>query len=320
MVDKYINELKAGDSIQCFFLVKAVESKLSNNNKKYLDITLVDKTGEMNAKLWDCSSEDETTFIINSFIKIRGTVIEWQGGLQIRIDKIRLVNGEDGIKIEDYIPSAPFPGEHLLSELMSYIDRIRNEELNQIVTYIIEMKKEKLLVYPAAMKNHHAIRSGLLYHVVRMLYAGDKLSDIYSFVNKDLLFAGIILHDIAKIEEYDANELGIVTDYTIEGQLLGHITQGITMIDNVSNYLGIDNEISLLLKHMLLTHHYEPEYGSPKKPMIPEAELLHYVDMVDARMYDMEKALNKVEPSGFSERIWTLDNRKLYKPRFNNEQ
>ena len=169
------------------------------------------------------------------------------------------------------------------------------------------------------MKNHHSIRAGLLYHIVRMLYAGDKLSDIYDIVNKELLFAGIILHDIAKIEEYDANELGIVSDYNAEGQLLGHIIQGITMIDNAANYLGVDSEVALLLKHMILTHHYEPEYGSPKKPMIPEAEMLHYLDILDARMYDMEKALNKVEPSGFSEKVWTLDNRKIYKSKFNNE-
>ena len=319
VVCKFINEMKAGDSIQCFFLIKAVDCKLSNNNKKYLDFTLVDKTGEINAKLWDCSPEDETNYVINKFIKVKGTVIEWQGNLQIRIDKIRLVKDEDGIKIEDYIPSAPYTGEYLFNEVMSYIDRIKNQDLYQIVTYLVEMKKSKLLVYPAAMKNHHSIRSGLLYHIVRMLYAGDKLSDIYNIVNKELLFAGIILHDIAKIEEYDANELGIVSDYNTEGQLLGHIIQGITMIDNAANYLGIDSEIAMLLKHMILTHHYEPEYGSPKKPMIPEAEMLHYLDILDARMYDMEKALSRVEPSGFSEKIWTLDNRKVYKPKFNNE-
>jgi len=229
------------------------------------------------------------------------------------------VKEEDGIKIEDYIPSAPYSGEYLFNEVMKYIDRIKNEDLYQIVTYLVEMKKAKLLIYPAAMKNHHSIRSGLLYHIVRMLYAGDKLSDIYNIVNKELLFAGIILHDIAKIEEYDANELGIVSDYNAEGQLLGHIIQGITMIDNAANYLGIDSEIAMLLKHMILTHHYEPEYGSPKKPMIPEAEMLHYLDVLDARMYDMEKALSRVEPAGFSERIWSLDNRKIYKSKFNME-
>ncbi|HHV95359.1 MAG TPA: HD domain-containing protein [Clostridiaceae bacterium] len=319
VVSKFINEMRVGDSIQCFFLIKAVDCKLSNNNKKYLDFTLVDKTGEINAKLWDCSPEDEANYVINKFIKVKGTVIEWQGNLQIRIDKIRLVKEEDGIKIEDYIPSAPYSGEYLFNEVMKYIDRIKNEDLYQIVTYLVEMKKAKLLIYPAAMKNHHSIRSGLLYHIVRMLYAGDKLSDIYNIVNKELLFAGIILHDIAKIEEYDANELGIVSDYNAEGQLLGHIIQGITMIDNAANYLGIDSEIAMLLKHMILTHHYEPEYGSPKKPMIPEAEMLHYLDVLDARMYDMEKALSRVEPAGFSERIWSLDNRKIYKSKFNME-
>ena len=135
-------------------------------------------------------------------------------------------------------------------------------------------------------------------------------------MNKELLFAGIILHDIEKTEEMNSSELGIVSTYTVEGQLLSHLIQGITLVDRVSSKVGASSEIRMLLQHMILSHHYEPEYGSPIKPMIIEAELLHYIDVIDARMYDMKKILDGVDEGNFSERIFSLNNRKVYKPKF----
>jgi len=146
-----------------------------------------------------------------------------------------------------------------------------------------------------------------------MLLTGDQISLIYNNLNRDLLFAGIILHDIAKLDEMDASILGIVSDYTPEGNLLGHIIQGIKQIDRAAEQVGADKETAVLLEHMLLSHHYHPEFGSPKKPMFPEAELLHYIDMIDARMYTMEQVLQNTETGGFSERVWELENRNLYR-------
>jgi 3'-5' exoribonuclease len=180
-------------------------------------------------------------------------------------------------------------------------------------------KEEQLMFYPAAKENHHAVVGGLLYHIISMLRAGEKLAEIYSWINKDLLYAGIILHDLAKIDEMEAGEIGLITEYTVEGQLLGHIIQGIKDIDRVAREEGADGEVSLLLQHMVLSHHYEPEFGSPKRPMIPEAELLHYLDMIDARMYDMRRVLDHVPPGGLSDRIWLLHNRRLYQNRLNTE-
>ena len=190
---------------------------------------------------------------------------------------------------------------------------MENQDIKRLTEYIVSENKEKLLYYPAAKKNHHSIRSGLLYHILRMLKTGESLADIYEFVNRDLLYAGIILHDMAKIEEMDSNELGIVSEYTMEGQLLGHLIQGIKNISKVSEKLGVSSEVSLLIEHMILSHHYYPEYGSPKKPMIPEGQLLHYIDTIDANMYDMDKALKEVEATEFTGPIWTLDRTRLYK-------
>lgn len=310
---KKINEFKVGDYIEGFFLIKDVFIKSSSNNKSFLDITLTDKTGEMNAKLWDCSKEDEELFTPSKLIKARGNVIEWQGRLQLKIMRLRLATEADGIKIEDYVLSAPEKAEDMYSEILKYIDRIKNSEINGIVSKIIEESKEKLMFYPAAKSNHHAIRCGLLYHVLTMLRSADRLSEVYTYLNKDLLFAGVILHDIAKLEEMDSSEIGIVSDYTIEGQLLGHIIQGIKRIEKVGEEVGASKEVMMLLQHMLLSHHYEPEFGSPKRPMIPEAELLHYLDIIDSRMFDMNKALDGVEKNNFSDKVWVLHNRKVYK-------
>ena len=146
-----------------------------------------------------------------------------------------------------------------------------------------------------------------------MLKVGSSLVKIYPDVNKELLYAGIILHDIEKINEMDSNVLGIVSDYTTDGKLLGHLIMGIKTIDRITREKNLDLEASLLLQHMILSHHNFPEFGSPKKPMFLEAELLHHIDMIDARVYDFAKIQNELEPGDFSQKVWSLDNRVVYK-------
>lgn len=316
---KRVCDLEVGMVFEGYFLIKTRMVKSSNNNKKFLDLTLVDQTGEVNAKLWDCTEKDDQTYVESELVKVRGGVSEWQGKLQVRIDKIRLVADEEGLRIEDFVPSAPEASETMFQEILGYVDSFSNKDLKAISKTILLENKDKLLYYPAAKQNHHSLRGGLLYHILTMLRAGSKLCQVYTHLNKELLFAGIILHDMSKLEEMEASELGIVSDYTVEGQLLGHIIQGIKRIAKVAEQLQVDPEVALLLEHMVLSHHYEAEFGSPKKPMIPEAELLHYLDIIDARMFDMQKALAPVETEGFSEKIWLLDNRKLYKSKLKEE-
>ncbi|QXM07129.1 3'-5' exoribonuclease YhaM family protein [Crassaminicella indica] len=310
--EKSIQEFKNGDEIQGFFIVRKVEMKLSANNKNFLDFTLSDKTGEVNGKLWDCQEGQNKEFPIGSLIKVRGNVTEWKGKLQLKINRIRLANDDDKQNIEDYVQAAPIKAEEMFHEIYEYVQKIKNKDIKGIVEKVILESKEKLMYYPAAKSLHHAIRSGLMYHILRMLRTGEKLIEVYKNVNKDLLFAGILLHDIEKLEELDSDELGIA-EYSKEGQLLGHISMGMNKISRVGQELGADEEIIMLLKHMVLSHHYEPEFGSPKKPMIPEGELLHYIDMIDARMYDMEDHLKNIQPGEFTDPIWSLDNRRLYK-------
>jgi 3'-5' exoribonuclease len=312
---KKISEIKKGDRVEGFYIIKSVDSKVPNNSNsnKYLDFNLGDVTGDINAKLWECNEELENKFKQNTLVKIKGSVNEWRGKLQLKIESIRLVEEKDEVSIGDYVAVAPYSPESMYDDILNYLSKINNIDIQNIVTNILSDNEEKLMYYPAAKSNHHAVKSGLLYHTTTMLKAGEKLSEIYTFLNTDLLYAGIILHDIGKIYEMDASELGIVSTYTVEGQLIGHIVQGIKMIETASLEVKASKEVSMLLQHMVLAHHYEAEYGSPKKPMIPEAEMLHHLDIMDARMYDMNKALRETEEGKFSERIFSLDNISIYK-------
>lgn len=316
LIFKRINELQAGVKVDSFYIIKSVSSRMSTNNKKYLDFTMGDKTGEISAKLWDASDDDKEAYKENVLVKVRASVVEWQNNLQLKIDKIRVSNDEDKVNITDFVASAPDSAEDMYLNVLEFIEKIKNQDIKNIVSYILDASGEKIMNFPAAKKNHHSIRSGLLYHVTTMLKAGEGLCKVYSFLNTDLVYAGVILHDMAKLEEMDASELGIVTDYTIQGQLLGHIVMGAEKIRAAADVLGVDKEVSMILQHMVLAHHYEPEYGSPKKPMLPEAEMLHYLDDMDATMYDMKKAVDSVKPGEMSDQVWSLERRKIYNSQF----
>lgn len=317
---EYVNikDFKVGQRIKGVYLIKSVAVKITNsNNKKYLDITLSDKTGDINAKLWDLKEEfNNNEFVENTLVCVKGCVLSWQSIMQLKLESISNDFDRENINISDYVKCAPIDSNEMFDELHKIVSSFKNDDIRNILLEILSIKKEKLLYYPAAKSNHHSIKGGLLYHILSMIKLGEKICELYSIVNKELLFAGIILHDIEKTEEMNSSELGIVSTYTVEGQLLSHLIQGITLVDRVSSKVGASSEIRMLLQHMILSHHYEPEYGSPIKPMIIEAELLHYIDVIDARMYDMKKILDGVDEGNFSERIFSLNNRKVYKPKF----
>lgn len=311
-----IKDLKVGEEVTAFYLVKAKNVKTSSANKPYIDFTFQDISGEVNAKLWDAKGDIETLYSPGEVVKVQASVTQWQQSVQLKIIKIRSANEADDVDYSQFIPTAPIEAETMYNEILFYINKMESKEVKKLVMAVLDLYKPKLLYYPAAKSNHHAIKSGLLYHIIRMLRSGDALCDIYQNLNKDLVFAGVILHDMEKINEMNATEVGVVEDYSKEGQLLGHIIMGIKQIDRIAESLGIDQELSLLIQHMILSHHYEPDFGSPKKPLIPEGELLHYLDMVDARMYDMNKALKDLEPEQFSDPVFVLDRRRLYKSKY----
>lgn len=170
------------------------------------------------------------------------------------------------------------------------------------------------------MSFHHAERSGLLHHTTTMLRAAQALLPIYPYLNRSLLLCGVIAHDLCKIDELSAGELGIASEYTKEGNLLGHIVQGVAHVREVGAQLGLSQEVLLLVEHMILSHHEIPEYGSPKPPLFPEAQMLHLLDMMDARMFAMHEALLITPKGAFSDRVRALEGRKLYHPNLPEEE
>ncbi len=304
--------LGSTNSHEGYCLIKTVEKKLTAKGVPYLDMTLADNSGEINAKLWDYKESPANQFKAFDFVKVRGTYVPFNDTMQFRVERIRAVIPEDNVAIEDYVPSAVLTGEVMLKEIEKIVDSFADEELGTLVSAVIEQYREKLLFWPAAKNLHHAVRSGLLMHTLSILRLAKCVCSIYLFVNYDLLCAGAILHDIAKIEEMQATETGIAAEYTVKGNLLGHLVMGAINIDRIGRGLGISDETLTLIEHMIISHHGTPEFGAAKMPMFIEAELLSQLDLMDARLYEMHAAVEAVDEGAFTPRQWALENRNLY--------
>lgn len=299
-----------------YLLVKMGEQRQGANGSKYLDMTLCDKTGEMNAKMWDGTIPPPSA---GSIIKVRCTVQEYNGRLQLRVERLRNVTDQDDVELQQLMPCAPEKPESMLSEIMQTVNAMKSNDLRTLVSALIEKCKDQLMYYPAAQRLHHAQRSGLLFHTVSMLRSAKALCTVYQMLDKDLLYAGVIVHDLCKISEMVSDTMGNVTDYSCEGLLLGHLVKGVANIYQTAQEVGVQGEYVLLLEHMVISHHGIPEYGSPRPPMFPEAVALHMIDDFDAKMNEMETILNRTPRGSFSEKIWSLD-RRIYHPLYNSEE
>ena len=292
-----------------FLLVKNAEQRTSSNGSKFLDMTLSDVSGEFNAKMWDGATQPPKA---GSVIKVRAMMNEYNGRPQLRVDKLRPATDKDEVDMSLLVPCAPEAPETMESRIRERVAKIEDNELRALVEYRLSEAGDALSYYPAAQKLHHAERSGLLHHTGTMLQMSDLVCDIYPTLDRDLLAAGVVLHDLCKITEIVADESGVASDYSREGLLLGHLVQGVSVLMRACEKLNVRDELKLMLSHMILSHHDLPEYGSPRRPMFPEAEVLHILDLLDARMFEMNYALSAVAPGTFTDRIWSLE-RKLYR-------
>jgi len=296
-----------------FLLTRAAAQKTSSNGGKYLDMTLCDISGEVNAKMWDGLTPPPA---VAQVVRVRGVMLEYNGRPQLRVDKMRPATEADDFDMEVLAPCAPQPPHEMKNEILDRVNEMADAQLKELVLHRLEMCGDKLNYYPAASKLHHAERSGLLHHTSTMLRMAKHVCEIYPQLDADLLAAGVILHDLCKIDEMASDEIGMVSDYTAEGLLIGHLVGGVAEIARLGKELGTRSELLMMLEHMILSHHDLPEYGSPKPPMFPEAEVLHTLDLLDARMFEMNRALKNTQPGGFTERIWSLE-RRLYRRKEN---
>ncbi|HAY97034.1 MAG TPA: CMP-binding protein, partial [Ruminococcaceae bacterium] len=225
---------------------------------------------------------------------------------------IRHVTPEDGVNVSDYVKSADYTGEQMYNELYSIAEGFKDEDLKRIVLAILEDERLPLLYWPAAFKLHHAVRGGLLMHTLSIVRLAEGVCTVYPFVDRELLISGAILHDIAKLKEFNVADTGVATGYSNEGNLLGHLAMGAMVINKYAEELNISPKTAMLLEHMVLSHHGDPEFGAAVRPMFIEAELLSELDLMDSRVYEMREAVAATNPEEFSSRIWAMDNRKLF--------
>ena len=225
-----ISNLKVSDKVCDNFILKSVMLRKTRTGKDYLDIILKDKSGEIPAKLWNVLEEQKEMFKSGNVVHVDGEVDSFGSNPQIKIEHIEKTKLSDN-EMSELIETAPLDSKKMFEEIVLTIDNFRNNDVKLITKSLVDKYEYKFKTYPAAKSFHHAIKGGLLFHTYTMLENAKKLSATYTFLNTDLLFSGVILHDICKTEEMECNELGVVETYTKDGQLLGHIIQCICEID-----------------------------------------------------------------------------------------
>ena len=304
--------LETGMRYEGFLLVRSADQREGKTGGKYLDMNLTDKTGEVNCKLWDGTVPPPPQ---GSVVKVRGLVQEYNGRKQLRVEKMRMAVEADGVDLSKLVPSAPETPDAYRARIEYTIECFQSEALKKIVREMLRMAGDNLEWFPAAQRLHHAERTGLLHHTCSMLNTAEHIIQAYPFLQGDLLRAGVILHDLSKIQEMKSDSLGNVSDYTRDGLLIGHLVRGVTHLHEAAKNVGVEGELVVLLEHMIISHHGEAQYGSPRMPMFPEAEVLHWIDLLDARMNEMQGIMARVPAGAFSEKIWSLD-RRLYHPTY----
>lgn len=291
-----------------FALIKELSEKKDKNGNGFLDLIVIgsDKK-EYPAKIWRFDNNGQ--FEANDVIEIEYTVDNYKGKTQLNITSIKKAPDE---MISEFVPSSEYDGKAVFSMLLSKVNNFSDEVLKSIVSKILLDNREALEVYPAAYRLHHAIVGGLMLHTASIVQMAEKTCTVYPNINRELLLSGAILHDVAKTFEMNTAKSGLCSGYTIGGELIGHLVKGAMYIDETAKELGIEDEKVTLLEHMVLSHHGVPEYGSPVRPMFLEAEILSALDSLDATIFEINNATNKINTGAFTERQWALDNRKLF--------
>lgn len=305
----YIREMSIGDQIEGFFLLQDAFAKITMGGRPFLSMVLSDCTGTIDALIWDYTAP-VTPKDAGAVVKIRGIVSEFKGTLQMTVDRLRLADANDQYTISDLVPTAPINVEAVWQKMQHIIDTIEDQDYLSICKEMLRRYGEKVKSIPAAKSVHHGFLNGLLMHTAYMLQTADFLAGMYeSVIDRSLLLAGTLLHDFAKCEEFTTSTLGLVTNYSMKGQLLGHLVMGAQEVANVAGELHISEEKSVLLQHLILSHHGEPEFGAAVQPICAESEMLSFVDMIDSRMEIYRETLAEVPAGEFSKRIFALDHR-----------
>ena len=291
---KFINELREGEKISGIYLCKHKQPAVTKNGKPYENVILQDKTGTIDAKIWEPNSQGIDDFDTLDYIDVIGDVTSFQGSLQVSIKRARKAH-EGEYEPGNYLPISEKSIDGMYEELLKYVHSIKNAYLNKLLVKFFEEDEEFIKTFKgnsAAKTVHHGFIGGLLEHTLGVVRLCQYYSKAYPVLNRDLLITAAMLHDIGKTVELSAFPMN---DYTDDGQLLGHIMIGTEMIHDMAKEIpGFPAKLESELKHCILAHHGELEYGSPKKPALPEALALSFADNIDAKMETVREIFNNV--------------------------
>lgn len=296
---KYIKDYKDGDRIFDIYLCKHKLSAVTKNGKPYESLILQDKTGTLDAKIWDPNNAGIADFDVLDYIEVYGDITCFQGALQVNVKRIRKCQ-EGEFDPADYLPVSKFNIEEMYKELLGYIDKVENYYLKELLKAFFVEDEAFISVFKkssAAKTVHHGFVGGLLQHTLSVVRLCGYYCQAYPLLNRDLLISAAMCHDIGKTRELS---LFPQNDYTDEGQFLGHIVMGAEMVgEKMKQIPGFPVLLANELKHCILAHHGEYEYGSPKKPAIMEAVALFYADNTDAKMQTFTEMLESTTETGW---------------------
>jgi len=323
MKEIYITDLatfEEGRNFDGFFLVLAKQQRTTKTNKPYLNLILGDKTGQLEARIWDpADPRIAKDFEKGAIVKVRGCCSKFEDRLQVKIDHLRLAQDCE-VEKSDLLPATGYDVNDLWRQLANFVEDMSNPDLKALLRAILADPSIAAAYReaPAARQLHHAWLGGLLEHVVSLLRLGERVAAHYPLLDRDLLLTGVILHDIGKLRELSWD---IGFDYTVEGVLLGHIQMGAALAERTIDSLpDFPRKLRMLVLHMILSHHGKLEFGSPKLPMIPESLVLNFLDDLDAKMQAMQSEFEKSiregrAPDEFTGKVWALDQRQLLNTR-----
>ena len=305
--------MKKDEFFEGFYLIKSAEVRQTRAGKDYIAFTFQDDSGEIEGKLWDAQPHNVAEYTAGKVVHMQGRREVYNNTPQVNQLVLRLPRAGEPNDPADFKEKPPVDPKDLRDYLAQMIFKIENPVWQRVVRALYSKYDKEFYSYPAAKTNHHAFESGLAFHTATMVRLADAIGDIYPQLNKSLLFAGIMLHDLAKVIELSGPD---DTEYTVRGNLIGHIALIDEEITKVLLELKIDDskEDVIVLRHVILSHHGLLEYGSPVRPMLMEAEIIHMIDNLDAEMMMMTGALAKVGEGEMTSRIFAMDNRSFYKP------
>lgn len=311
-----IAELSANLTGWAFYLCSRKDARSGRSGNEYLELFLQDASGEIRGKVFQDVELIKQEFDAGEFVKAQGRTNVYQGRMEIILDKIRRVlpdrDPADGFREEDCIRCAPRPVDEMWAELMSRLDSVHDPHLRALLLDIVQQNTERLRIWPAARQVHHAYRSGLLEHILKMMEVSLFLASQYG-ADRDLLIAGALLHDIGKLRELS---YGTTADYSVEGNLIGHIVIGAGMVRDIARaHPGVRADTMMHIEHLILSHHGDLEFGSPVKPMTVEAFLLSSVDDLDAKLNQIRRHLDEDGTPGAFTSVHRRLDRAFLKPR-----